>query len=226
MRILIVEDEQTLADEIRHALERQKYTVDAALNGEEAIERICVEPYDLILLDIMLPKKDGFAVLSEMREENISTPVLMLTAMGSVEDRIRGLDRGADDYLAKPFSMEELFARIRALLRRSNQHVAATLRTGAVTLDPVKREVRKDGSVVELTTKEFSILEFLMYNLNRAISRVSIAEHVWGDDFDPWTMSNSIDVHVKNLRKKIEDSKGNVIHTVRGVGYIIKDNGE
>jgi DNA-binding response OmpR family regulator len=226
MRILVVDDEETLAEQIRLALTMQKYTVDTALDGEEALDKIFVESYDLILLDIMLPKKDGFEVLVELRDENKSTPVLMLTAKGVVEDRIKGLDMGADDYLAKPFSMEELLARIRALLRRSNELVSPLLSIGSITLNPANREVCKDGKILELTPKEFSILEFLMYNMNRAVSRVTIAEHVWGDAFDPWTMSNSIDVHIKNLRKKIGDSKGQVLHTVRGVGYIIKDNNE
>ncbi|SDO59124.1 response regulator transcription factor [Desulforhopalus singaporensis] len=224
MRILIVEDERTLLDQILQALVRQKYTVDTASNGEEALEKICVESYDIILLDIMLPEKDGLEVLAELRGEKNPTPVLMLTARGTIEDKIKGLDAGADDYLVKPFSMGELLARIRALLRRGSELVSPVLEAGSITLDPARREVRKDGNPVELTAKEFSILEFLLYNLNRAISRVNIAEHVWGDEFDPWTMSNSIDVHIKNLRKKVEDSDGNIIHTVRGVGYIIKDD--
>ncbi len=224
MRILIVDDEENLVEQIRLALTQQKYTVDTAFDGEEALEKIYVEPYDLILLDIMLPKRDGFGVLFELRDEKNSTPVLMLTAKGAIEDKIKGLDMGADDYLAKPFSMEELLARMRALLRRSNELVSPILEIDTIILDPAKREVHKDGQLLELTLKEFSILEFLMYNINRAISRVSIAEHVWGDEFDPWTMSNSIDVHIKNLRKKIDDSKGQIIRTVRGVGYIIKDD--
>lgn len=224
MRILVVDDEENLVEQIRAALTQQKYTVDTALDGEEALEKIYVEPYDLILLDIMLPKKDGFEVLLELRDEKKSTPVLMLTAKGAIEDKIKGLDMGADDYLAKPFSMEELLARMRALLRRSNECISPVLQVGTITLHPAKREVHNDGQLIELTPKEFSILEFLMYNINRAISRVSIAEHVWGDAFDPWTMSNSIDVHIKNLRKKIDDSKGQIICTIRGIGYIIKDD--
>lgn len=226
MRILIVDDEEILLEQIRLALVQQKYTVDTAADGEEALDKIYVEPYDLVLLDIMLPKKDGFEVLLELRNAKKSTPVLMLTAKGTIDDRIKGLDTGADDYLAKPFSMEELLARIRALLRRSNDFASPLLEAGPIVLNPANREICVDGHPLELTPKEFSILEFLMYNMNRVISRVSIAEHVWGDAFDPWTMSNSIDVHIKNLRKKINDSNGQIIHTIRGVGYIVKDEKE
>ncbi len=226
MRILVVDDEIVLADQIQLALTRLRYTVDTALDGNEALDLIFVEPYDLIILDIMLPRKNGFEVLSEMRSSDIDVPVLMLTGKGTVEDRIKGLDMGADDYLAKPFSMEELLARIRALLRRSNKLISPVLKTATITLDPSKREVSKNGNTLELTPKEFSILEFLMYSMNRVVSRVTIAEHVWGNEFDPWTMSNSIDVHIKNLRKKIDDSKGNILQTVRGIGYTIRDDYE
>lgn len=224
MRILIVDDEPDLVEQIRLALAKQKYTVDTAADGEEAMDRIYVDPYDLILLDIMLPKKDGFGVLLELRNEKKSTPVLMLTAKGSIEDRIKGLDLGADDYLAKPFSMEELLARIRALLRRSNALISPVMKIADISLNTASREVLHNNQPIELTPKEFSILEFLLYNKNRAISRYSIAEHVWGEEFDPLTMSNSIDVHVKNLRKKIGDVGGKIISTVRGVGYMIKDD--
>ncbi|MBU0944807.1 MAG: response regulator transcription factor [Proteobacteria bacterium] len=223
MRILIVDDEPELVEQIRQALAKQKYTVDTALDGVEALDRIFVDPYDLILLDIMLPKKDGFGVLLELRNEKKSTPVLMLTAKGGIEDRIKGLDLGADDYLAKPFSMEELLARIRALLRRSNELLTSVLQIGTITLDTASREVKKEDQAIDLTPKEFSILEFLLYNKNRAVSRFTIAEHVWGDEFDPYTMSNSIDVHIKNLRKKIGDTDGSLIRTIRGVGYMIRD---
>ncbi|RUM46717.1 MAG: DNA-binding response regulator [Desulfocapsa sp.] len=226
MRILIVDDEPELVEHIRQALVQQKYTVDTAFDGEEAMDRIYVDPFDLILLDIMLPKKDGFGVLLELRNEKKSTPVLMLTASGGTEDRIKGLDLGADDYLAKPFSMEELLARIRALLRRSNALVSPILKNATISLDTASREVFQESRPIELTPKEFSILEFLLYNTNRAVSRYTMAEHVWGDEFDPMTMSNSIDVHIKNLRKKISDPKGKLIRTVRGVGYMIKDDSE
>ena len=224
MRILIIDDEQELVAQIQQVLMAQQYTVDTALDGVEALDRIYVDPYDLILLDIMLPGKDGFGVLRELRNEKISTPVLMLTARGSIEDKIKGLDLGADDYLAKPFSMEELLARIRALLRRSNKHLSPVLKTGNLTLNTASREVCTNNQPVELTPKEFSILEFLLYNADRAITRYTMAEHVWGDAFDPLTMSNSIDVHIKNLRKKIADPTGKIIQTVRGVGYMVKKN--
>jgi DNA-binding response OmpR family regulator len=226
VRILIVDDELELVEQIRQALVKQKYTVDTAFDGEEAMDRIYVDPYDLILLDIMLPKKDGFGVLLDLRNDKKSTPVLMLTAKGNIEDRIKGLDLGADDYLSKPFSMEELLARIRALLRRSNALVSPLLEIADIKLNTASREVCQNEQPLELTPKEFSILEFLLYNKNRAISRYSIAEHVWGDEFDPLTMSNSIDVHIKNLRKKIYDGKGKIIQTVRGVGYMIKGDSE
>jgi DNA-binding response OmpR family regulator len=168
---------------------------------------------------------DGWTVLKEARKGGIDTPVLMLTAKGDVENRVRGLDLGADDYLAKPFSLDELLARLRALLRRSGSPAEPVLQVQDVTLDTVTREVTKGGKPVELTPREFSILEFLLYNKNRAVSRFSLAEHVWGDDFDPFNMSNFMDVHIKNLRHKIGDSgQGRIIRTLRGVGYIIQDS--
>jgi DNA-binding response OmpR family regulator len=226
VRILIVDDEPELVEQIKQALDSKRYTVDTAANGEEALNRIYVAPYDLILLDIMMPKKDGFAVLFELRREKKNTPVLMLTAKSGVKDRVKGLDFGADDYLAKPFSMEELLARVRALLRRSNELISPILRVKNISLNTASMEVFLNNQVVELTPKEFSILEFLLYNTNRVVSRFTIAEHVWGDEFDPITMSNSIDVHIKNLRKKIDSGKGKVIHTVRGIGYMVRDDNE
>ncbi|SHK06566.1 DNA-binding response regulator, OmpR family, contains REC and winged-helix (wHTH) domain [Desulfatibacillum alkenivorans DSM 16219] len=223
MRILIVDDEPDLLEQISQVLQEQKYESDTAPDGEDALDRIFEIPYDLILLDIMLPKIDGMSVLREIRQAGIKTPVLMLTAKGKVEDRIKGLDRGADDYLAKPFSVAELLARIRALLRRSTENAVPNLEAGEISLNTVTREVKVDEATVGLTPKEFSILEFLLYNKNRAVSRFSLAEHVWGEDFDPFTMSNYIDVHVKNLRKKIGDGHGELVKTLRGVGYIIKD---
>ena len=224
MRILIIDDEPELRQQIAASLRQERYTVETAGDGDEALERIFAEPYDLLILDIMLPVRDGFTILGQLREEGIATPVLMLTARGEVENRVKGLDLGADDYLHKPFSMAELLARIRALLRRSHEQANPTLTIGAICLNTSTRQVTLGGEAVSLTPKEFSLLEFLLYNRNRAISRFNMAEHVWGDAFDPFTMSNNIDVHIKNLRKKLDDQAGRIIVTVRGVGYMASDD--
>ncbi len=224
MRILIVDDEHVLLDQLRRALEGQRYLVETAADGDEALDKVFERPVDLIILDVMLPKQNGLSVLREIRRGGIETPVLMLTARGGVDDRIKGLDLGADDYLAKPFSLDELLARVRALFRRAGGQADAVLETAGLQLDTVSREVTKGGRVVELTAREFAILEFLLYNKNRAVSRFNLAEHVWGDAFDPFSMSNFVDVHIKNLRKKIDrPGHGSVIRTIRGVGYMIKD---
>ncbi len=223
MRILLVDDEPELLEQVGRMLRKQNYTVDTAMDGETALEQLFAEPYDLVLLDIMLPEQDGFAVLRQLREEKITTPVLMLTARGEVDDRVKGLDLGADDYLAKPFSMAEMLARIRALLRRGGAHGSSILQLKDLRLNTATREVSRNDQAVSLTPKEFSLLEFLLYNKNRAVSRFSMAEHVWGDDFDPFTMSNNIDVHIKNIRRKLNDLDGRLIGTVRGIGYMIRD---
>jgi DNA-binding response OmpR family regulator len=224
MRLLIVEDEPGLRDHLRRSLREQRYDVDTAADGEAALDRIFDHAYDLVILDVMLPKVDGFTVLAEMRRGGIGTPVLMLTARGGIDDRVRGLDEGADDYLAKPFSPAELMARIRALLRRGSDNARPVLEAGDVVLDTAAREVKKGGLPLNLTPKEFAILEFLLYNRNRAVSRFNLAEHVWGEDFDPFVMSNYIDVHIRNLRRKLADGSGGFIRTVRGIGYIIRDS--
>jgi len=227
MKILIVDDEPDLIEELRETLKQQRYETDTAPDGEAALDKVFDTVYDLVILDIMLPKIDGLAVLKEIRDGDIKTPVLMLTAKGSVEDRITGLDCGADDYLPKPFAMAELMARVRSLLRRASEHKDTLLTVRDVSLDTKTREVFSGGVPVELTPKEFSVLEFLFYNKNRAISRFTLAEHVWGDEFDPFTMSNFIDVHIKNLRRKIGDSETKrLIRTIRGVGFIIEDGQE
>ena len=223
MRILIVEDEPELLEQLRLTFAGQRYEVETAPDGEAALDRLFGASFDLVLLDIMLPYRDGFSVLKEMRRADIRTPVLILTARGQIEDRVRGLDQGADDYLAKPFSAAELMARVRALLRRQMAHAVPLLTAQAVTLNTVTREVTAAGRPLELTPKEFAILEFLLYNTNRAVSRASLADHIWGEAFDPLTMSNTIDVHIKNLRRKIQDPKGRVLQTIRGVGYILRD---
>lgn len=221
MNILVVDDEEEFREQLERILVGELYRVETAADGNEALEKIWEDTYDLVLLDIMLPGLDGFSVLREMRQAGLDTPVLILTARGQVDDRVRGLDLGADDYLAKPFSMAELLARVRAMFRRSGGR-DPVLRAGVIQLDTVSREVRRGGRALPLTAKEFAILEFLLYNRGRAVSRFNLAEHVWGDEFDPFTMSNFIDVHVKNLRRKIQgDQSGAVIRTIRGVGYII-----
>ena len=225
MKILLVDDEPAIREQLGAMLASQRYIVEIVADGEQALDRIYAQPFDLIILDIMLPKRDGLAVLREIRQAEIGTPVLMLTARGQIDDRILGLDQGADDYLAKPFSTAELLARVRALLRRTSEHVRPVLEIKDIQLDTISRQVTASGREVALTPKEFAILEFLLYNKNRAVSRFSLAEHVWGDDFDPFTMSNYIDVHIKNLRRKIGDSDGGIIRTLRGVGYIIKEEG-
>ena len=227
MKILVVDDEPVLLEQLRETLTSQKYDVDTADDGESALDKLFDNLYDLIILDIMLPKVDGLSVLREIRKAKVKTPVLMLTAKGSVEDKIKGLDYGADDYLAKPFAMAELMARIRSLLRRTSDHRDPLLTISDVSLNTKTRQISKRGITVELTPKEFSILEFLLYNKNRAVSRFTLAEHVWGDEFDPFTMSNFIDVHVKNLRRKIGDTdKKKIIRTIRGIGFIIEDEQE
>lgn len=223
MRILIVDDEPELLQQLNRVFSAQKYDTDTARDGEMALDKIFANPYDLIILDIMLPKLDGLGVLQELRQEKIKTPVLMLTAKGEINDKIAGLDQGADDYLAKPFSVAELLARARALLRRGTEHGTTIMSVGDIRLNSESREVFKDERVLKLTQKEFAILEFLLYNKNRAVSRFSLAEHVWGDDFDPFTMSNYIDVHIKNLRRKIGDHDGILVETIRAVGYIIRN---
>lgn len=227
MRILLVEDEESLAQEIKSFLERENYTVEIATDGEKGYERIFEEEYDLIILDIMLPSMDGISIIKSLREEGINTSVLFLTARGSVEDKVKGLNLGADDYLTKPFANAELLARIRALLRRRFGTKNPILKVSDLELNTSTHEVYRAGKRIELTPKEYSILEYMLYNRGKVLTRLAIAEHVWGESFDLFTMSNFVDVHIKNLRKKIDhgfDSR--LIHTVRGIGYIIKDENE
>jgi DNA-binding response OmpR family regulator len=227
MKILIVDDELPLLKQLQRTLQNQRYIIETAMDGEAALDKMFQTPFDAIILDIMLPKMDGLTVLAQARKAGIDTPVLMLTAKGDIEDRVKGLDLGADDYLAKPFSLDELLARVRALLRRSGSQCTTVLQVENLQLDTVSRKVTKAGEPLELTPREFSILEFLLYNKNRAVSRFSLAEHVWGEDFDPFSMSNFMDVHIKNLRHKIEDGgQGKIIQTIRGVGFIIRDSQE
>jgi heavy metal response regulator len=222
MRILVVEDEKKVSSFIKRGLEEEKYAVDTAGDGEEGLKLALGKPYDLIVLDWMLPKKDGLAVVREMREQKTMTPVLMLTAKDSLEDIIAGLDSGSDDYLTKPFAFAELLARVRALLRRSEMDKGAELRFGDLRLDPVSHKVWRKDKEIDLTAKEYGLLEYFMRNANQVLTRTMIADHVWDYTFD--TFTNIIDVYVNYLRKKIDrDADKKLIHTVRGVGYIFKE---
>lgn len=221
MNILIIEDEPELSEKIQALLESEKYTVTTAADGNVGLEKIWNNIYDLIILDIMLPGKNGLDILVEIRDADISAPVLILTARGDLDDKVTGLNLGADDYLAKPFSVAELLARIRALFRRGNTG-NPIIEIGDIRLNTISREVTKNSEILFLTTKEFAILEFLLHNRGRTISRFSLAEHVWGDNFDPFSMSNFIDVHMSNLRKKLKSpERKQIIRSIRGVGYLI-----
>ena len=201
----------------------ERYQVELAFDGETGLEKALTEDYDLVVLDILLPGINGVEVLKEIRQTGESVPVLMLTAKDKVQDKVGGLDAGADDYLTKPFAIPELLARIRSLLRRKSEAKTSLISVGDLSIDTNAREVTRGGKPIKLTPKEFSILEFLVYNTNRVLSRLSIAEHVWGDNFDLFSMTNFVDVHVKNLRKKIGDVDENkIIETIRGIGYTIK----
>lgn len=224
MRILVVEDEESLALRMKNILESEKYHAEVAFDGLKGLDLVLTEEYDLVILDILLPRMDGIQVLNEIRKEKLSVPVLLLTAKNRVEDKVAGLDAGADDYLTKPFAIPELLARVRTLLRRTSDAKSSVIELSGLKVNTSTHEVTREGVAINLTAKEYSILEFLLYNKNRVLSRLSIAEHVWGDNFDLFTMTNFVDVHIKNLRKKIsEDDDKKIIQTVRGVGYIIKD---
>jgi heavy metal response regulator len=222
--ILIIEDEKKIAALIRKGLEEENYAVDEAGDGEKGEQLAKQKPYDLILLDIMLPKKDGIQVLDALRKAENETPVLMLTAKGTVEDRVKGLDTGADDYLVKPFAITELLARVRSLLRRKKgaERSATTLTIADLTLDLVARKVIRGGKVIDLTSKEFALLEYFIRNKNKTLNRSTITEHIWNYNFD--TGTNIIDVYINHLRTKIDGGfPDKLLHTIRGVGYVLKD---
>jgi two-component system OmpR family response regulator len=218
VRILLVEDEIKMARAVRRGLEQEGYAVDAVADGEDALHRALYEDYDAIVLDVMLPGKDGSAVCRELRAKGRWAPVLMLTARDGVEDRIRGLDAGADDYLVKPFSFGELLARLRALVRRGAAERPTALSAEDVVLDPAAHTVTRDGEPVDLSAKEFALLEFLLRHAGEVVSRTRILEHVWDVNYDGF--SNVVDVYIGYLRKKLEVPFDRpFIRTVRGVGY-------
>lgn len=222
MRILIVEDEKNLANTLKKGLSEEGYSADVAYDGEEGGFLAETEPYDLIILDIMLPKVDGLTILMNLRKQGIKTPVLMLTAKDTVLDKVKGLDTGADDYLTKPFDFEELLARIRALLRRKGEVKSAVISIGDLEIDTASHQIRREGREIPLSAREYALLEYLAYNKGKVVSRTDISEHIYDYDFD--LDSNIIDVYINFLRNKIDkgyDKK--LIQTVRGAGYILKD---
>ncbi len=221
MRILLVEDNQKLASYIKKALQQVSYAVDCAGDGESGEQLALSGDYDVIILDIMLPKKDGIALCKELRSQKINTPIIMLTAKSQLEDLIEGLDSGADDYLAKPFALQELLARVRALLRRPEQQSAELLTAGEVALDSAAHLAYRDQQPLQLTLKEYAVLEYLMRNKGRVLTREQILEHCWDGSFD--SFSNIVDVYIKQLRSKLADADEDFIKTIRGVGYRIHE---
>jgi DNA-binding response OmpR family regulator len=224
MRILVVEDDAPLASILTRVLREESYAVDHAEDGQEAEWLAFENPYDLILLDLMLPIKDGVTVLKNIRQGGINTPVLILTARDAKEDIVKGLDEGADDYLTKPFSVEELLARVRVLLRRKDTITQTTLQVGPLVINPARKEVRRTGNLIDLTTKEYALLEYFARNAGTVLSRTQLSEHVWDQNFEP--ASNVVDVYVGYLRNKIDKNFGsNMLKTVRGYGYMLDASG-
>jgi DNA-binding response OmpR family regulator len=218
MRILVIEDNHRLSSSLAANLAHEGYSVDAAYDGQEGQDLAELTPYDLIILDILLPEKDGLQVCRDLRRRRIHTPILLLTARDSVDDRVHGLDCGADDYLVKPFAMRELLARLRALLRRQSPYTNGRLEMGDLVVDPVTHTVEREGRPIDLTPKEFALLEFLLYHPNQVATRELIEQHIWNYEFE--SESNVIDVYVRRLRRKIDDPFATkLLTTVRGVGY-------
>ena len=222
MRLLVVEDDTRLADVLRRGLSEEGYAVDVCGNGVEAVLQATVTAYDVIVLDLMLPGKDGMAVCRELRASGVKTPILMLTARGELDDVVKGLEAGADDYLTKPFAFRELRARLQSLIRRAAGAASPQIQAGDLVLDMVTRDVRRAGRRILLTNKEYQVLEYLMHNSGRVLSRSMIEEHVWGYDYDG--LSNTVDVHITRLRRKLDQpGQPSVIETVRGAGYRLVD---
>ncbi len=222
MRVLIVEDEKKTASFVRKALQAESFAVDVMVNGEDALLAAANTPFDAIVLDIMLPGRDGLSVLRQLRERKNTTPVLLLSARGEVNERVEGLNAGADDYLPKPFELAELVARVRALTRRGGENKSTSLHVADLALDTVTHKAQRGGMEIELTAREYRLLEFLMRSTSRLCGRMMILQKVWDYDFDPGT--NLIDVYIRRLREKIDtDFEPKLLHTVRGAGYVLKE---
>lgn len=222
MRVLVVEDEKKTASFVRKALQTEGFAVDVLHDGQAVFPAVEHSPFDVVVLDIMLPGRDGLSILRQLRERSFATPVLLLTARGEVAERVEGLNAGADDYLCKPFALAELIARVRALGRRGADQKAVVLRVGDLTLNTVTRQARRGSSIIELANREYRLLEFLMRSPGRICGRMAIIEKVWDYHFDPGT--NLVDVYIMRLREKIDNGfEAKLLHTVRGIGYVLKD---
>ncbi|MGI5826240.1 MAG: response regulator transcription factor [Patescibacteria group bacterium] len=225
MRVLVVEDEHRIANSIKKGLEQERFAVDVAYTGTDGFDLASTEDYDLIILDLMLPGINGIEVCKRLRQRNIHTPILILTAKGQVQDKVEGLDAGADDYLTKPFSFEELLARVRALSRRPQKAISSILSIADLIFDTKSYEVKRSGERVKLSSKEFSLLEYLLRNVNQVVTKEQIINHVW--DYDADILPNTVEVYIRNLRNKIDlpfKDKPALIHTVRGFGYRIGES--
>jgi DNA-binding response OmpR family regulator len=221
MRILVIEDDKDLVQFVRKGLQEERHAVDVAEDGEAGLELAGSGGYDLMIVDVMLPKLDGLTLCRRVRGRGDRTPILLLTARDTVEDKVAGLDTGADDYLTKPFAFAELVARVRALIRRGGPPPAGELKAADLVVDPAAHRVRRAGKEISLTNKEYALLEYLLRNRNRVLTRTAIIEHVWGINYDP--MTNIVDVHIRALRSKIDkDFSPPLIITVRGVGYMLE----
>jgi two-component system, OmpR family, copper resistance phosphate regulon response regulator CusR len=224
VRILVIEDEQKLGHALREGLEAEQYGVKLAYTGEEGFYLVLTESFDLVILDVMLPSRNGFEILASMRQHGFKTPVLMLTARDTVDDRVRGLDAGADDYLVKPFAFPELLARVRALNRRGTPETSPRLRIGDLEVDVIGRSVSRGGQALELTAREFELLEYLVRHQGHVVSREMLTRDVWKEAGRHTPLDNVIDVHVARLRRKVDDQfSQKLVHTVRGVGFIVRE---
>ncbi len=223
MRVLVVEDERKTASFVRKALQTEGFAVDVCGNGDDALAAVRTTPFDVVVLDIMLPGRDGLSVLRQLRERKNTMPVLLLSARGEVNERVEGLNAGADDYLPKPFELAELVARVRALTRRSGENRSTILRVADLALDTVSHRAQRGGAQIELTAREYRLLEFLMREAGRICGRMMILEKVWDYDFDPGT--NLVDVYIRRLRDKIDTNfEPKLLHTVRGTGYVLRES--